>query len=234
MTASLSLLLLATSCSSSEHPGPIYTKVLPGDLALHPERLRPHSIRYKKLSGSMYYEMDRVTIDDRSLYKLDIYFNSDGEGVPDSIYFDPETLGYSGRHLELQDYTIDVQFQDGYFTGNLIPAEGSNYDPVTYDKQYEHGAFEPAVINYFIAALPLAEGYTASIPTFDLSNGSQILWANIEVLGKEILEIDGIQYNTWKVISDGIRQKTLWISEDVPYAIKMQTKGVFGTWEIDP
>jgi len=211
---------------------PIYPVVLPGDPSLHSERMVPHEVIYKKFGGVMLYAMDRVEVEGKNTFRVQIYFNDDKSGVPDTLYFDPETLAYTGRTLVLNDYTIDVKVQDGHFTGSLTPSEGSDYNPATYDKIYEHGAFEPAIINYFIAALPLAEGYKASIPVFDLNNGSQMLWSNIEVLGRESVKIGGQTFDTWKVKSNGIREKTIWVTTSEPYAIKMDTKGVFGTWKL--
>jgi hypothetical protein len=120
-------------------------------------------------------------------------------------------------------YTVDVRFSEEHFTGTLVPAPGSEYEPVTYDKTYSHGGFEPAIINYFIPALPLAEEYTASLPIFDLNRGSEMFWANIDVLGRETLEIDGREYDTWKVESRGVREKTIWVTTSEPYAITMIT-----------
>jgi len=224
----------ANFCFSQNYPEPRFQKVLPGDPVLSPERIIPHVINYQKFRGSMAYEAGFAELAGKRVFKVAVDTNQSDSLPPDRMYFDPETLAYVGRYLELDNYTIDVRVSDGHFTGLLIPEDGSGMNPVVYDKVYPHAAFEPAIINYAISALPLAEGYTASLPVFDLNNGSQMLWSNIEVLGKEVVKIDGVEYETWRVFSDGIRQKTIWVSTAVPYAIKMKTKGVFGTWKIDP
>jgi len=229
------LFLLATNSSFGQNsPEPIFQKILPGDPTLSSERMAPHHVRYRKFGGSMQYDVELVELNDAEVFRVNVDINQNDSLPPDSMYFDTETLEYVGRYLELSNYTIDVRVSGGHFSGLLIPADGSDMTPVVYDKNYPHGAFEPAIINYFISALPLAEGYTASIPVFDLNNGSQMLWSNIEVLGKEVLRIKGREYETWKVQSDGIRQKTIWVSTTEPYAIRMKTKGMFGTWEISP
>lgn len=230
----LMLVLPASSGFSQSSPEPKFQKILPGDSSLSPERISPHRMSYKKFGGSMHYDLQRVELDGREVYRVNVDVNQNDSLPADSMFFDPQTLEYVGRYLELNDYTIDVRVADAHFTGLLVPAEGSDMSPVVYDKVHPHGAFEPAILNYYIAALPLAEGFTASIPVFDLNAGSQLLWSNIEVLGKEVLKIKGREYETWKVFSDGIRQKTIWISTTEPYAIRMKTKGMFGTWEIDP
>ncbi len=225
-------ILVVTGCPGYQHPGPIYQKILPGDPSIQANRIKPHKIKYEKIGASMVYNLRLLPNNGLDTYQLTIDFQQNETSNPDTIYFDPQTLGYTARHLTTQDYSIDVKFSNGHFTGQLIPAKGSGYTPVVFEKSYQHGAFEPAVINYFIVALPLELGYTASLPIFDLNKGSQLLWANIKVLGQETLTINGQEIETWKVSSDGVRKKIIWLSNKYPYAIKMQTEGTFGSWEI--
>lgn len=224
-------IMILAGCSKAQPPKtPAYQPVIPGDSDINTTLMKPHRVTYKKLGGEMTYEMRSVTKNGHAAYELAIYFNQ--SKTPDLIYINQATLGYLGRRLELKDYTIDVQFENSRFSGKLIPVEGSDYNEIIYDKNYPHNAFEPAVINYFIAALPLSKGYTASIPVFDLNNGSEMFWSNIKVEGKETIKVNGKKYDTWKVVSNGIREKTVWVSTEVPYAIKMKTKGNRGTWEL--
>lgn len=228
------LVLFQYSCSKAQSPEPIYQKVLPKDGIMDASRIKPHKVKYKKTGGKMTYDLHLGNRQGKEAYELFIYFNSDESGTPDKIYFDLKTLGYLGRRLEMKAYTVDVSMdENGQFSGDLTPAKDSDYTPRAYDKTHPHGAFEPAVINYFISALPLKEGYKASIPCMDLNNGSEIHWANIEVVKKEMVKINGKSYETWKVESHGIRKKTIWVSTTEPYFIKMKTKGNPGTWKLD-
>lgn len=229
----LAITLSIYGCSKAQPPTkPAFDPVLPGDPSLAVELMAPHKVKYEKSGGNMTYIMREVKKDGKDAYELAIYFNQDESGTPDLIYIDKNTLGYLGRRLEMKDYIIDVKFADNRFTGKLEPTAGSDYKEVKYEKEYPHNAFEPAVINYFIAALPLKEGYKASIPVFDLNKASQMFWSNIEVLGKEKVKVNGNKYDAWKVKSSGIKEKTIWISADVPYALKMKTGGSWGTWEL--
>lgn len=228
------LILSITSCARGGPPDPIYQKIKPGDTSIQSERISAHRIQYKKSTVSMNYTMVAVEQKGIPLWQIDIDFNSGASSKPDRIWFDTRTLAFRGRLLPLADYTIDVKMDEGLFSGNLTPTDGSDYSPIQYNKTYPHDAFEPAIINYFIGALPLQVGYTASIPVFDLNNGSQMLWSNISVVDEEIVTIDGQTFDTWKVISDGIKKKTIWVSKQYPFAIKMQTSGNFGSWLIVP
>lgn len=232
--AFLGIMLFLSGCSGSHKPSkePMYQVVIPGDLKLRASRIKPHKVKYEKSGGFMTYVMNETEWEGRQIYELAIYFNTDESGTPDLIYIDKETLGYVGRRMEMPEYSLQVKFYQNKFQGELVPTEGSDIKRRTYNKVYPHNAFEPAVINYFITALPLKKGYKASLPVFDLNAGSQMYWANIEVIGKEQLDVGGRTFETWKVVSKGIKEKIIWVSTNEPYAIKMKTKGTWSTWEL--
>ncbi|GAB5525187.1 MAG: hypothetical protein Roseis2KO_30590 [Roseivirga sp.] len=232
----LSMLIMAllVSCGAkAQKPDPIYQKVLPGDVSLVPSRMTSHKVTYKKGRGTMIYDMHKTTKWGKEVYELAIYFG-DESATPDLIYMDINSLGFAGRRLQMDKagYTLDLQFDQNTMKGALNPHEGSDYEYREYNKVHPHEAFEPAVINYAITALPLKEGYTASIPTMDLNNGSEIIWANIKVEKREKVTIGSRTFDTWKVISNGIRNKTLWVTTTEAYVIKMKTKGNPGTWQV--
>ncbi|MEZ5427962.1 MAG: hypothetical protein R2747_16950 [Pyrinomonadaceae bacterium] len=226
------LALVASGNAQAKPTEAMYQKVFPGDSVVNSNRIKPHKVKYEKGNYAMIYDLRKIEKDGKQIYEMLIYFGNE-TATPDKIYFDTKTLAYIGRRLELKDYTIDVKYTDSKFTGDLIPAKDSKYTPRKYDKAYSHTFFEPAIVNYFIAALPLKEGYKASVPTIDLNNGSEIWWANVEVLGREKVESNGKIYDTWKVLSKGIKDKTIWISTDEPFAVKMETSGNLGSWLVN-
>lgn len=219
------------ACSNRQPPAPIYDKVIPGSNILSDRHFAPHSIIYEKVGSKMRVDLSKITFENKALYKVEIAFDLGGKNIPDTIYFHQDNLGYYGRVLTMPAYTIDVRYQNGLFKGHLQPSTESDLKAVEYNKPYPHSAFEPAMIPYFISALPLSDGYQASIPVFDLNNGSQMFWSNIEVVARETIQIDHQSYDTWKVISDGIKHKTLWIPVGKAYAVKMETAGAMGSWE---
>lgn len=228
-------LLLAAGCGSRTPPAPVFDKVLPPQLADSGHSLRPHRLAYRKATMQMHYTVvldESPPAGDDPAWRVEILFP--GSDVPDRIWLDRNSLAFRARDLVTGKYRIEVAMEDGHFSGALTPAEGSDFTPVSYDRHYPHDAFEPAIINYAVAGLGLEPGLTASIPVFDLNDGSSMQWSNVEVLGEEAITIDGQSFDTWKVRSDGIKNKTLWIDRISRLAVRMETAGNPGAWEIEP
>ncbi len=230
----LTALIATTACADKGPPQPVHSKVIPGNPAASAASIPAHRIRYEKSGGAMNYHARPVTLDGETLWQIDIDFDQGEGGIIDRMWLDADSMAYRKRLLAMPAYTIDVQMRDGLFSGTLTPSERSEMTPVDYNRSYPHDAYEPAIINYAIATLPLKLGYTASIPVIDLNNGSQMFWSNIRVTEEDTLKIDGQKFDTWKVVSDGIRKKTIWISKQHGFAIKMKTSGNFGSWKIVP
>jgi len=227
----LLLLLGLCACQAASSTGPTFEKILPGDARFNAERMHAHEVSYRKSGGKMIYRITPTDRQDDPVWEVAVYFG-DLSATPDRIYLDRQTLALRGRRLEMKDYVIDVNFVDQHFSGSLAPTAGSDYSERRYNKAYEHGVFEPAVLNYVIAALPLEVGFQASLPTLDLNGESSLYWANIDVVKREVIKIDGVKHDTWKVRSHGIKQKTLWISTSEPFVVQMKTSGNFGTWKM--
>lgn len=234
------LLLVAASACSQQTGAPVenvakFEKVIPGGPQLTAGRLEDGAFRYVKPGGQMNIEVGPADYKGRPVLETRVWFNQPAGGPdPDTIRVDPETYGFVSRRLAMRKYVIEVEFtEDNRFAGSLTPTQGSDFSPRVYDKAYPHNGFEPSVLFLWIPALPLEVGYKASIPTFDLNNGSQMIWANIEVVGRETVTIGGRRFDTLKVVSDGIRKKTMWIAPDFPYPVKMATSGAPGVWKLD-
>ena len=215
--------------------GPQYDVILPGSEALSPDRLETGRIRYVKTGGKMTIDVERGQRDDQPIYAADVWFNADpGDGRPDAITFSAESLALVSRNFGNPEvYVIDVAVSaDGHFTGALTPGENSDYSPRVYDKQHPHSAFEPSVLFLYMPALPLDDSFKASLPTFDLNDGSQIIWANMEAVGREMVSVGGERVEALKVVSDGVRKKTFWMAEGYAYPVKMTTQGAPGAWTL--
>ncbi len=224
-----------TPSAKSEPPEePQFQKILPGDDSIDTDLLSDHKIEYSKPGGSMTVRVERELLGARPLITTNVWFNTDDTAPnPDTIQHDAATMSfYSRKFGNPEVYVIDFKFVQGRFTGALTPGPESNFTAVDYDKAYSHGGFEPAIIFNAIRTLPLAIGYKASIPVFDLNDGAQMYWSNIEVVGREEVHVGGKSYDTLKVVSKGIRTKTLWFVDSLPYPVQMKTNGSPGLWKV--
>ena len=235
----LSFIFLAAAIGCAPNAGaepptePAFQAVVPGDPSIDTSRLSDHKVKYTKLGGKMTVLVEKSSIDGRDLITTTVWFNMDETAPnPDIVQHDAQSMGFVRRTFGNPDvYVIDVKFKDGRFLGSLTPGPESNYSPIEYDKPYPHEGFEPAIIFNAIRTLPLEEGYEASIPVFDLNNGSQMFWSNITVAGREQVTVGGRTYDTLKVVSEGIRNKTLWFADHLPYPVQMKTEGSPGLWK---
>jgi len=230
-------LLSCSLKSATEHPGALYEKILPGSSLIDVSNVSPGITRYKKFRGNMDYHLSEAEPPSTDSFKLFIDFVVNGKSAPDTLYFDSSTLEFQSREFynAFGKYTGVLSFKNNYLTGELRPdpAGSSLQESLVYNKEYEHPVFEPAMLNYLLGALPLEIGFTASLPMLDLNNGSSIVWANIEVTGKDVLHLGGKNHEVWKILSDGSRKKTFWISTSGNYFVKMKNQGVWFSWTLD-
>ena len=230
----LSILMFAHS-KGEISKGPLFQKVLPGDSQIDVSKVSLQRLMYEKPNGNMIFNLEKNN--DSSNFKLFIDFVVDGKSAPDTVYFNSETLAFAKRHFynAWGDYTGKLAFDSNKLSGTLSPSSEKSQlkNDLVYDKEFEHEAFEPAMLGYLIGSLPLKLGYKASLPMIDLDNGSRIIWANIEVVEKEKINVKGETYTTWKVISNGSRNKVFWISTTDNYFVKMKNKGVWFSWKLN-
>ncbi|PWL39476.1 hypothetical protein DKG77_01160 [Flagellimonas aquimarina] len=235
------LLVLAVlySCSKNEQSEniPLYQKILPGSKELEIVKKDLHSNKYSKPWGTMVYGLEEIFIDNNKYWQLNIDFMVNGKASPDTVYFDAKTLAFYKKSFKnaFSEYTGNLKFENNKLIGKLAPyTEDSQLKtPLLYDRVFPHEVFEPAMLNYLLGVLPLKKGYKVSLPMLDLNNGSSIIWANVEVLGKENVRIKGKKYETWKVLSRGSREKTFWIDTEKKAMIKMENKGVWFQWKLN-
>ncbi len=224
-------LMIATGCNSQNYEPGKYQKVFPGDQLVDASKLTEHGVKYKRRGGTMEYRLSEIAMDSRNLLRLTIRMQNGKKIFPDTLFFNPGDLSYAGRRLVnySQGYEMKVDIENGQMAASLTALPDSDWDWVgDFDKQFEHGLFEIAVMNYFIKALTLENGLKVSLPFFIFSEEFPIGWVDVVVEGKEELNIDGKVYQTWKVHSLGGKSgdKTFWISDDYPYALKIHSKGL--------
>jgi hypothetical protein len=87
--------------------------------------------------------------------------------------------------LDFQGAAIRGTIAEGGMTG---PVEITLPMPVWYDN----------AMDLLLGALPLAEGYTASLPTYD-DVAAAVVWRDIRVVGTEKVPGDGEMVDAWRV-----------------------------------
>ncbi|SHH09034.1 DUF3108 domain-containing protein [Flagellimonas flava] len=229
--------LIACQESPQKENVPIHKKVLPGheDIDLH--KIKLYSSKYFKPFGEMTYDLNKVKFDDKQLLQLNIGFEVRGSQSPDTVFFDLKTLAFVKRSFKnsFSKYTGKLMFKNNKLTGALEPYTDDSdlKESLQFDKQFSHGLFEPAMLSYLLGSLPLQIGYSASLPMLDLNNGGSIVWANIEVVEKKKIKVKGEWYDTWKIISDGSRNKIFWIDVADNKLVKMKNEGVWFQWKLE-
>ncbi len=227
------LVVVLTACNEYRPQAEaLYAPFVPGEVTQQTGFMRPQTEVFEKFFGQgMRYEVTREVLDGRAVWRVAVLFGEASESN-DVMTLDARTLALLGRRLVMPDYTLELKLQDGHLSGELTPTAGSSYRPVRYDKRYPHAVFEPALINFAIASLPLDHGFTASIPTLDLTGETRVHWSDVQVLAQETLTLDGVPVPCWKVRASGLRDKTLWITVDSRRTVRMRTGGNWGDWTL--
>ena len=228
--ASSMLAIVSVGCVAPETPvqnAPEFQQLTPDSGDLDATALVEGIYRYQNNAGNqMNIRLSREPFEGREAFRAEVWFNAAlDDGSPDLIRFDASTYRFLSRRMgDPARYVVDVRFtDDNRFVGTLTPGEDSGYTAVVYDRPYPHGGFEPSILFFYLSALPLHEAYTVSIPTFDLNNGSQMIWANIEVEEREQINVLGRSYDALRIVSRGARNKIFWIVDDMPVPIRMRT-----------
>jgi Protein of unknown function (DUF3108) len=138
--------------------------------------------------------------------------------------FDPKTMepfsfDYSRsdngniRHVEFRQQNVTYRHVDS--TGLKPKETTAKLDRQVFD-------FYGGMYGMLISTLPLAEGYTASIPTLD-TNKMAIDWVPVRVKGRETVEAGaGKTAETWVVETPTklYGRMTWWVRKEPPYVIK--------------
>lgn len=193
--------------------------------------LSAHNVNYTRAGGSMNYGFKKVARNNRDLFQLTINVEIGNQVWPDTIYFDAKTMSLAGRSLlnKKQGFKANINLNKTELLAKVEELPGKTLAwKGNHTNSYPHELFEISVLNYAIKTLPLKPGYTASVPVFLFNLKFDIGWVDIIVEGKEELKIAGKKYDTWKVNALGgkIGDKTFWISDDLPYALKIHSKGL--------
>ena len=219
--------------------------ILPGDKEINAPLLRPFQAKYVR-KNPWYMFWDRVNgyttvelkvAEHRGIpcyvltYKME---TDDGGTIFDEMRLSKTTLEAIGRQMNnLYDgYDYDIAINENELNGTLTPLKGTSQKKatLTISGNFPHSAFEPSLVDYIIATMPLHENFTAKLPFIELAKKSTIQWVQFTVMGKERVKAgDQKTYDTWVVQTKyltGNRQgeeRKFWLSSTAPYKIKAET-----------
>ncbi len=147
----------------------------------------------------------------------------------DTVTLEKGTLVVHKRNLKQGAIAADVEYVGGHASGKLAMPNGER--PI--DADLGGAVFgEGAGGAVSVASLPLAEGYSATYRTYDLTKMKMALW-QLKVVGSESVTVPAGKFDTFKVESasaDGGSEKTtFWIAKDSRQAVKSVTNGAGGS-----
>jgi hypothetical protein len=130
-----------------------------------------------------------------------------GEAI-DSVVLSAATLAPL-RHVEVMpDHHATFVFDNGRVTGTSDSAGVTT--PIDLSIGVER--FDFSVLQQVMDQLPLAQGYSAVVLSYDVATRKERA-VNLRVVGKESLEVDGATVEAWKTVVDfGTHQVTRWIA----------------------
>lgn len=141
--------------------------------------------------------------------------------VVDRTVLDKNTLTVMKRSVKQGPVTVDVEVKNNKMLGSMT-IQGKE-KPI--DVELGGGLFaDSAGASASIAALPLAEGYTATFRNFDLQKMKPRLM-QLKVAGSESITVPAGQFETYKVdvssAEGGPEKLTMWIAKDSRKPVKV-------------
>ena len=139
----------------------------------------------------------------------------------DTVTLDKATLQVVKRALKQGQVSIDLAFDGGKATGTM--AMGGEAKPVSADLGGPLYADGPSG-NVAIAALPLADGYTATFRNFDVQRQKAVL-KQLKVSAPEEVTVPACTFTAYRVDITSAEGEpgttTLWVSTESPTVVKM-------------
>ena len=139
--------------------------------------------------------------------------------IKDRTVLTKGTLVPVSRSAAQGPVTIEVAFQDTKATGSMnMGGQAKPIDAELGGPLFADGAGTSAVI----AALPLAEGYTATYRNFDLQKGKEKIM-QLRVAGSESVTVPAGTFDAWKVEIEPVDEPgktTMWIDKSTRKVVR--------------
>jgi hypothetical protein len=122
---------------------------------------------------------------DRRATLLDVLvFDTPRGRTVDSSWIDSETLKSLRLKSDNAARSVTLDFRNGRVQGRTVPADSA---PVVTDRRLEVSPFEWNVMALAVSALPLSDGYCASLPVYSDRSG-RVSWYQVQVVGDTTIE----------------------------------------------
>jgi hypothetical protein len=167
--------------------------VSPGTRTISPEHLRDFTVvrqltltRGDSISpfGTQTETLTSGELDGRPTLLDVLVFDTPRGKTVDSSWIDSKTLKPLRLRSDNAARSVTLEFGDGRVQGRTVPADSA---PVITDRTLEVSPFEWNVMALAVSALPLKEGYCASLPVYSDRSG-RVSWYQVEVVGDTMIE----------------------------------------------
>jgi hypothetical protein len=147
-----------------------------------------------------------------------------GGAIADTFVVDAETLMPQRRSTKQGPATISLDYGEGQITGSMDSPMGQADIDQALDAPV---VGESGALDVYLAALPLAEGYTATFRTFSLQQ-RQVRPMQVAVTGTESVEVPAGTFEAYVVEvtpldGNDTGASTMYIATDAPHTVVKST-----------
>lgn len=153
----------------------------------------------------------RVTLDGRdAVVRTEQTWIHDELAQVDSFVLDPRTLAPVRVRSAGMESGRSMDFRDG----GVRTIEDGDWGADTAEVDLPEPVFAAGLTDLMLAALPLAEGYSARLAVWDMEEGAAVVWATVE--GAEELAVpSGARVPVWRVrVADDATGGTYWLDRE--------------------
>jgi hypothetical protein len=124
------------------------------------------------------------TLDGRPTLLDILVFDTPRGRTVDSSWIDSETLKPLRLKSDNAARSVTLKFGNGRVQGRTLPVDSA---PVLTDRRLEVSPFEWNVMALAVSALPLRDGYCATLPVYSDRSG-RVSWYQVDVVGHTTIE----------------------------------------------
>ena len=131
----------------------------------------------------------------------------------DSSFVDSRTLRPIGHWSHNESRVMALDFDATRVTGTIVPASGATK---TVDQSTAVATFDSNVADLVYAVLPLADGYTATVPTYVYEEGG-LVWTDITVADAPPIAGEAV----WRIrVHSATRDVEYWVSRTTRWVVR--------------